>query len=308
MPNLKNLAPIVLFVYNRPEHTQKSLNSLMQNELADQSMLFIYADGPEEKASKQDLKKIHEVRKIIREEQWCKNVNIIESDKNKGLADSIIDGVSEIVNKFGKIIVLEDDLVLASGFLKYMNDALELYKDEEKVMHISGYMFPVKDKLPETFFYTPASCWGWGTWTKAWKSFNPSAEYLLAKINEQGNINRFNVENSYDFYGTLQENTQRAITSWAVRWYASVFLQDGLSLHPARSLVRNIGHDGSGVHCETNYIFNKQPIVEKIKVFLIPLKESEEARKAMKDFINSIYSPTLLKRIKEKVKIVFNIN
>ena len=146
------LAPIVLFVYNRPWHTEQTLNALMQNELADQSVLYIYADGPKENATEEQLKKIEEVRHVIRTKKWCKEVHIIESEKNKGLADSIINGVTEIVNKYGKVIVLEDDIVTSKGFLKYMNEALELYKEEDKVYHISGYMFPVKGNCLKPFF------------------------------------------------------------------------------------------------------------------------------------------------------------
>ena len=127
------LAPIILFVYNRPWHTEQTLRALMANELAAKSELYIYADGPKPNATDEQLQKIHEVRQLIRQEQWCDKVHIVESEKNKGLADSIIGGVTEIVNKYGKIIVLEDDIVPTTGFLQYMNDALEMYKDDEQV-------------------------------------------------------------------------------------------------------------------------------------------------------------------------------
>ena len=146
------LAPIVLFVYDRPWHTNQMLDSLAANKLADQSVLYIYSDGPKENSTIEQLKRINDVRELIRERKWCKEVNIVESKKNKGLANSIVDGVTEIVNRYGKIIVLEDDLVLSKGFLKYMNDSLSFYQNNNEVMHISGYMEPVNSNLPETFF------------------------------------------------------------------------------------------------------------------------------------------------------------
>ena len=182
---MADFAPIVLFVYNRPWHTLQTLNALMKNELADQHVLYIYSDGPKIKAANDEVKKIEEVRKLIRTKQWCKEVYIVESETNRGLADSIINGVTEIVNKHGKIIVLEDDLITSAGFLNYMNIALNLYKNEKNVMHISGYMFPTEKKLPETFFLVFTSCWGWGTWDRAWQSFDLSARNLLSKVKKQ---------------------------------------------------------------------------------------------------------------------------
>ena len=179
---MTNLSPIVLFVYNRPWHTRQTLETLSKNILADQSKLYIYADGPKENATDEQLRKINDVRKLIREKNWCREVEIIEREKNIGIENSTITGVTEIVNKFGKIIVVEDDIVTSVGFLKYMNEALDLYEKYEKVMYISGYMFPVKAKLPETFFLPITSYWGWGTWARAWKEFHSSGQQLKETI------------------------------------------------------------------------------------------------------------------------------
>ena len=143
-------------------------------------------------------------------------MDIIERDENRGLADSIISGVTEIVNRYGRIIVLEDDLVLSSQFLNYMNDALEIYKDSEKVMHISGYMFPVKGELPETFFYRTTSCWGWATWKRAWDSFEPDSNKLLNIIKDKGLKRKFDIEGSTGHYKMLQMQSKGKVNSWAV--------------------------------------------------------------------------------------------
>ena len=188
---MNELAPIVLFVYNRPEHTLKTLTSLSRNQLADKSELIIYADGPKINADINDLEKVKEVRKVIRRSKWCKSVEIIESPVNLGLATSIVKGISEILKKKENVIVLEDDLLLSMGFLSYMNDALDVYKNEERVMHLAGYLLPLKVKLPETFFLNIGSCWGWATWSRAWKFINLDASDLLEKVNSSGRLDEF---------------------------------------------------------------------------------------------------------------------
>lgn len=296
----KNLSPIVLFVYDRPIHALRTLKGLRDNHLSDKSILYIYADGAKKNASTDELIRIKETRENIRKENWCKDVFIIESEENKGLADSIIIGVTETVNKYGKVIVLEDDLNTSPYFLQYMNDALSLYEDEEKVMHISGYMFPVKTKLPETFFYNTASCWGWGTWKRAWKHFEPNAHLLMNKIEKLGLLKKFNIEGTYCFSCQLKRNISGEAKTWAIKWYASIFLKEGLSLHPYPSLVNNIGHDGSGEHCIKSERFNWSKLADKIKVEKIELKESLVARKNMRHFYRK-QRPFFIFRIKNKI-------
>ena len=158
-----SLAPIVLFVYNRPEHTRKTVKALQDNDLTDESILYIFSDAAK---NDDEVENVEKVREYIRTISGFKQIIIIEREKNYGLANSIISGVTEIVNKYGKIIVLEDDLVTSKYFLSFMNDALEIYKDENKVICIHGYIYPIKSELPETFFIKGADCWGWATWKR----------------------------------------------------------------------------------------------------------------------------------------------
>ncbi len=279
-------APIVLFVYNRPWHTEQTLNALMDNCLADQSVLYIFSDGPGKNVTLLDLQKIKEVRRLVRFKRWCKEVHIIESDKNMGLAESIVSGVTKIVNKYGKIIVVEDDLVTSKGFLKYMNDALTLYESEEKVMHISGYWFPVKysHRLPPTFFYNTASCWGWGTWQSAWNLLNVDSAEIIEKISTMHDgVYKFNIEDGYDFFSQLKANAEGRLKTWAINWYGTIFLGKGFSLHPNRSFVNNIGNDLSGVNSGQTNIFNWRELADEIVLKKIPLCESKKARKMIKD-------------------------
>src|SRR5664280_538345 len=141
-----DLAPVVLFVFNRPEHSKRTLQSLALNKIAEQSVLYIYSDGPRENESFEGFAKICEVRKVIREKKWCGQVHLIESDINKGLAASIISGVGELLKRFENVIVLEDDLIVSENFLAFMNLALTLYKQNKEVMHISGHSFPIFNK------------------------------------------------------------------------------------------------------------------------------------------------------------------
>ena len=283
-----NLAPIVLFVYNRLWHTQQTIEALQNNELASESELFIYADGAKnEKVSDQ----VSEVRSYIKEVDGFKKVTIIEREKNWGLANSIIDGVTQIVNKYGRVIVLEDDLVTSPFFLGYMNDGLEFYKDEDKVMHISGYIYPIdNDKLNDTFFIKPDTCWGWATWGRAWKYFKKDTDYYLS-IFDKSMIKDFNLNNSYDYFRQIKQNSKGSINTWAIYWYASIYLQHGLSLHPSRSFVSNIGHDGEGVHCVKTNAYNVDLIKSYPVFFTNQIKEDILARARVETYFKNSKVP-----------------
>lgn len=242
------LAPIVLFVYNRPEHTLRTLESLKLNEESKQSTLFIFCDGPKANANDEQLKNIEATRKIVRKENWCKIVEIKESENNKGLANSIIYGVTKIVNEYEKIIVLEDDLLLSPYFLKYMNEALDLYQNDDEVISIHGYLYPVKEQLPETFFLKGADCWGWATWKRGWDLFETDGRKLLKEIRDKKLRHEFDYNGSYPNMKMLVKQIAGENDSWAIRWYASAFLKNKLTLYPGRSLVKNIGAEGSGIH------------------------------------------------------------
>ena len=246
--NTMKLAPIVLFVYNRAWHTQQTVEALQKNDLADKSELFIYADG--EKQANDN--KVKEVREYIKTITGFKKVGIIEREKNWGLADNIIDGVTKIVNKYGRIIVLEDDIVTSVGFLKYMNKALEMYEDEEKVMHISGYLPKTSFSylLPKTFFLRFMSCWGWATWKSSWNKSIWDTKYLWNRINKKEILYKYNYENALSFHHQLLDNIDGNIKTWAIKWFTSIYINEGYCLYSKTSLVQNIGFDGSGIHCE----------------------------------------------------------
>ena len=242
-----SLAPIAFFAYNRPNHMKRALQSLADNGLAKDSELFIFIDGPKESDVSSP---ITEVGTIAASRKWCGTVHIIERDKNVGLSQSIISGVTRLCEKQGKAIILEDDLVVSEHFLRYMNDALNRYETDTDVYQISGYQFPVDIPCTEdTFFARMGTSWGWGTWQRAWKEFDHSAAGYTTLRQNRTLRDRFDMDGAYPFFSMLEEWRNGNNDSWAVRFYLHMFLRNGLALHPKRSLVSNLGHDGSGTHC-----------------------------------------------------------
>jgi len=279
---MQNLAPIALFVYNRPEHTRRTLSYLQKNLLADESRLFIFSDAAKTEA---DKAKVEQVRQLVKHVTGFKAVKVINRKANMGLANSIIDGVTKLVNEYGKIIVFEDDLLSSVYTLQYFNEALNRYANEEKVMHIGGYMYKLADKnLPQTFFYRAASSWGWATWARAWKDFEPDIDKLIARFDKE-KINRFSIEGTMNFWKQMLEFKAGKNNSWAIRWYASIFLKGGLTLNPSASLINNIGNDGSGIHSNNEDIYHV-PIAKKaVTQFPIEIKEDEQAYQLIKHFL-----------------------
>lgn len=294
-----NLAPIVLFTYNRLDHTVKTIEALKKNSLASDSELFIYSDAPKNTESEES---VAEVRSYLKTITGFKEITVREREKNYGLADSIVDGVTTIVNQYGKVIVLEDDIVTSPFFLEYMNDALELYKDEPKVMHVSGYFYPVNNSdLPETFFYNQTSCWGWGTWSRAWSHYNNDATTLLNEIKSTGRLKEFDMDGDFKFSSTLRANIEGRQKTWAIKWHASVFLKNGLCLHPRSSFTYNTGNDGSGTHAERSSDYNTITTdSQQYQLTEISLLENTVARNEAKHFLKST-KPSMIEKIIKKI-------
>ncbi|MDX8338072.1 glycosyltransferase [Draconibacterium sp. IB214405] len=277
------LAPILLFVYNRPWHTEQTIKALQKNELALVSELFIYSDAPKNESS---VELVDKVRDYINGINGFKNVEIIERTENWGLAKSIIDGVTEIVNRYGKVIVLEDDIVTSPYFLTFMNNALDFYNEEKKVWHISGWNYPVNPEgLGDAFLWRGMNCWGWATWADRWRFFEKDTDELIKEFSEK-DISRFNIDGAENYWGQVLDNRDGRINTWAVFWYATFFKRNGLSLNPVRSFVNNIGFDNSGVHCGTSKIYEnslEDPIID-ISFRNINLNEDEQAVLRLKEY------------------------
>jgi glycosyl transferase family 2 len=242
---MANLAPIVLFIYNRPEHTRRTLAALAANPLAAESDLIIYADGPK---GAEHAASVAQARAVAGNATGFRSVKLIERDKNWGLANSIIAGISEVCAANGRVIVVEDDLLVAPGFLAFMNSGLDRYAEDDRVLQVSGFMFPgIGDRL-QACFLPLTTTWGWATWRRAWNLFDPSLSKL--ELLEQDSIlrRRFDLNGSYAYFEMAKQQQQGTVDSWGIRWYMTVFFRGGLVLYPGRSLVTNIGADGSGTH------------------------------------------------------------
>ena len=296
------LAPILLFTYNRLHHTCRCIESLLKNSLAKESDLFIYSDAAKDEAGKPA---VEEVRRYIHSLQGFKQITIIERDENWGLARNIIDGVTTQVNKYGKVIVLEDDLVVAPFFLQFMNEALEVYKDELKVGHIQACDFTQDTTLPDTFLIKWTGSWGWATWERAWQHFNPNGKELLQELEQRKLTYTFDFNGKYGFTRMLRRQIEGKNNSWAIRWNASLFLKDILSLNVGRSLVQNEGFDGSGTNCGGGGLYASNLHLSRLDVQKIsPIVEDKKARQAFVRYYartNSFWAKAV-RRIKRTLK------
>ncbi len=275
---MREPAPIALFVYNRPLHTQKTLLALRENTFAGESELFIFSDGCK---TPDDEPLISEVRNMVANVKGFKRVSVIQRDKNYGLAGSIIHGVSEILESHEKLIVLEDDLITSPYFLSFMNQGLELYEDEMNVASINGFFLPAKTKLPETFFLNFADCWGWATWRRAWKIFERDGNKLLNNLRSKCLQHEFDVNGAYPYTQMLIDQINGKNDSWAIRWYASTFLNNMLSLCPCESLVYHNGNDGSGTNFDVSKLLDVNLCTHEIAVRKIPVKEFSKGYKVI---------------------------
>jgi hypothetical protein len=233
---MMEFAPIVLFVYNRPLHTVKTIEALRYNKHASESELIIYSDFPQ--FEKHRLL-CNEVTKSISQLNGFKSIEIIERKNKYDLAKSIVSGVTEVVNAFGRIIVLEDDIVNSPFFLKYMNEALDFYYDNPRVMHVSGYMFPINNPgLPETFFLSPASFWGWGTWEHEWEYFDKNPKKIMDKSN-RSMIRKFNFDGTNNYFRQVKKNYKQFIDTWAIFWPPVSILLTMLFMNDALNICKN---------------------------------------------------------------------
>jgi len=279
----KDTAPIIVFTYNRPDHLKRTLDALSQNDLSRESVLFVFCDGAKDNDSDANKVKIEKARHIAHSTDGFKCVHVIERERNFGLARNIVDAVTRIVNEFGRVITLEDDVVTSSGFLRYMNDALETYKDEDKVMHISAYMYPHKGHLPETFFFpVPYPGGGWATWARAWKYYNDNTDILYEQWKDRWD--RFDVLGGDYLSRQLIANKQGTMQTWFVKWHAVMMSRNALTLYPHQSLTNNIGFDNQATNCSPTTQFDVKELADSVRVEKVPVKVNRKASHIIYDF------------------------
>lgn len=295
---MNNLAPIVLFTYNRLDHTRQTVEALRGNLYAKESVLYIYSDAPKTDAA---AGAVQAVRDYLHTIDGFREVHIVLREENWGLARNIMDGVTEIVNQYGKIIVLEDDIVTSKYFLKYMNDALEIYKDAPQVMNISAYICPIATAdLPESFFMHFSYCWGWATWKHAWGLFERAPKKLIQEFTKE-DIYHFTLEGTVDYWQQVVANEGGSLYTWAVFWGASIFQNNGLTLIPRDSLTLNVGMDGTGEHCNVTEEYASVVKLDPVRLFPLEIQELPLARERHRLFFEK-QKPSFFRRLARKGK------
>ncbi|WP_271599804.1 hypothetical protein [Bradyrhizobium sp. CCBAU 45384] len=239
-------APIALFVFRRPDKTRATLESLARCRGIENTDLYIFCDGPR---GISDEQAVADVRAIVEAFEHPRKTLVIATE-NQGLAHSIIAGVTRLCEQYGRVIVVEDDLIVSSAFLDYMNAGLDTFADDPRVMQISGFAFARSNASPSSAarFLPVTTSWGWATWSRSWHDFDPEARGTDALRSNYALRSRFDLGGLFSYYDMLQRQQAGRIDSWAIRWYWSVFRRDGLVLYPPVSLVRNDGLDSSGTH------------------------------------------------------------
>jgi len=279
---MNKLAPIVLFAYRRPDHLTRVLANLSANKLAAESTLYVFSDGPKDPTL---AKEVADVRALLDDIRNFAQVRIFRRESNFGLARSIIEGVTQVLAEHEQIIVLEDDIIVGRYFLQYMNDALNLYRNEERIASITGYCYPVMLPVEETFFIRGAECWSWATWRNQWAKFNPNGSELLANLYARNLAYEFDYLGNMPFTLMLRNQIAGQLDSWAIRWHASCFLRDTLTLYPGRSLVQNIGFfDPRATHVSNTHAYDVSLYQDPIAVKRKPVVESQTGRAAFRDY------------------------
>jgi len=287
-------APIALFVYNRPEHTRRTVEALQRNEGAAESDLFVFADAAQTPEVAASVKKVRNYAGSI---EGFRSVRTITRERNFGLANSIVDGVTQICGEYGRVIVLEDDLVTSPHFLRFMNRALETYADDDRVGSVHGYWYPVDAPMPDSFFLRIASSWGWGTWSRAWRLFERDGARLLSELRRRGLTGAFDLDGATPYTRMLEEQIAGKNDSWAIRWDASLFLAGKMSLYPGASLVSNIGFDGSGRHSPVSTAYDHELASTPVSVERLEPVECVEALAALVRYYRAKRRVEVLKRL-----------
>ena len=246
------VAPIALFVYNRPDHTRRVIEALRQNTLAEQSILHVFADGPKQGASEETIRQVFEVREIIKRIVGFQSIVLHISNTNKGCARSVREGVTEVVQQYGRVIVVEDDILTIPQFLQYMNDALNFYADDRRIWSIGGMNIDIRlsekyTQKHDLYLVHRGCSWGWGTWADRWKDIDWEVKDAERFFSSKRKMKRFD-RGGEGMTQMLRDQLEGKIDAWDIVWDYHVFKHNGYGLRPVKSFTQNIGMDGSGTH------------------------------------------------------------
>lgn len=295
-------APILLVGFNRPEHLKRAISSLAANAEASKSELFIAVDGPRFES---DVSLVLATRDVAKSASGFLRIHLLFSEKNLGLAESVIRNISYVLSKHLAIIVVEDDLQVSEHFLNYINCGLDKYQGVVSVASIHGYQYPIGNIGDVCGFLRGADCWGWGTWKDRWESVNFDSNSLLSELKSQKLLWKFNYFGLVNNSRMLNQQISGEIDSWAIRWHASMFLQNRLTLFPPRSLVLNTGLDGSGTHEGESNIFNTQLATDSDWVFPSQVKQSQRFLTVLLFYYFHVKVSAFLVRFGKLIKWIF---
>ena len=297
---MRKYAPVALFAYNRPSHLTQTLDALRANPEAYLTDLYVFSDGAKDESVEHA---VAQVRKVLTDVRGFKSITVIAREQNLGLGKSIIDGVSMICKNHGCVIVLEDDLVTSPYFLRYMNDGLSYYAEDNRVASILGYALPLPVKAPTTYFIRGADCLGWATWQRAWSLFEVDGQRLLDELEKTNQLDVLDMQGAQAFTQMLRDQIAGRNSSWAVRWHISMFLLNKLTLTPHASLVVHIGNDGSGTNFGHETFLDTVLHKECVKIRAIPIEEHLDMRQATKQYYQSYasISARLFRRVRRLI-------
>lgn len=276
------MSPICLFVYKRYDTTKQMLESLMACPECSESDLYVFMDAAR---CEKDIEEVTRVRSLFDGLDGFRHIETFPADTNKGLARSVIEGVSYVLQKYDDIIVLEDDLVVAPDFLSFMNEALKIYKDRRDIWSISGYTPNLEDidqNISNGVFLVPrAQCWGWATWRDRWMKVDWEVgdyEKIAKSKVLQENFNR----GGDDLFRTLKMERRGRIESWAVRWAYAAAKNNMLTVNPMQSKVKNIGVEISDSHKSWNAAHHNVELLDYPTIIDPNIKINKDIAKAFK--------------------------
>jgi hypothetical protein len=300
-------APVIIFVYVRPEHTIKTIEALSINRLAKETNVFIFSDAPKNDKVIDKVKEVREYIDSLQNRKLFKSITIKKAEENMGLANSVISGVNEIINEYGRVIVVEDDLITSVDFLEYMNDALEYYENDNEIWSISGYTFKIdipKNYKSDVYISYRGCSWGWATWRNRWNKVDWDVkDYEEFKLNNKLR-KKFN-RGGRDMSDMLDNQMAGKIDSWAIRWCYAQFKLDMLTVYPIVSRVKNIGLDGSGTHSGVTVKFDTILSDGKSKCIFDKPRVNRHILKNFKDYYGTSFDYFII-GIKKLVKKLLN--
>jgi hypothetical protein len=288
-------APVVIFAYNRPEHLRNCLDSLLINHNSDKTELFVNIDGPR---NEYDQEMNIQCVSVVSEYNSFKNIEIWQNETNFGLSRSVLTGTQRIFGIYSSAIFIEDDLIVSPYFLKFMNEGLNVYNSNSKVASIHGYQYPITDTLECPVFLRGADCWGWATWKDRWDGCQFDAKKLLQRIQYLGLADTFDLDKTIENTKMLSDNIDRKNDSWAIRWHAEMFLSEKYTIYPPRSLVQNMGSDGSGENSGISNIFDTKLSSEEFWNWPSEVVESQAFRSELKKLFIQVYQKNKSTRVK----------